>query len=134
MCLLSTAKQLEKEQLYLLIKLIVCTGLSIPDLLGLTLEMVQHGEVLSKAGGKKRLLRIPKCLQEELLHYVQRRGDMDGLLFVTRNGKLLNRVVIFRQLQQLCRKAEVSEEKGNLRRLRKLYQTTRPEIEKISLS
>ena len=127
--LLSTAKQLGKEQLYLLIKLLVCTGLPLPDLLGITAETVQKKEIVSKAGGEKQITKIPECLCEELLRYAQKESNAEGLLFVTRNGRPLDRVTVFRQLQRLCREAQIPEEKGNPRCLRKLYQTTRSEVE-----
>ncbi|MCM1297070.1 MAG: site-specific integrase [Muribaculaceae bacterium] len=126
--LLSAAKNEGKEQLYLLIKLLVCTGLPLPELAVITLETVQQGKLVSEAGGEKRSVQIPECLQKELLCYIKKEYRREGPLFVTKTGQPMDRGSVFRQLRQLCREAQVPEEKGNVRCLRKLYETTRSEV------
>ncbi len=124
--LLSTARVLENEQVYLLVKTFALTGIAVQDLPRVTVEAVLKGEVPLEEGP----LRLPVCLQEELLDFAQRSGLQLGPVFVTkRERKPLGRTVVTAYIRQLCREARVPEEKGSPRQLRRLYQNTRKEIE-----
>ena len=118
-----------KEKAYLLVKLFATTPLNVQDLDKVTVEAVMEGRFLTMPSGIKTLVRIPKCLQEELLHFADREGRLTGSLFVTKEGKALNRTYICTIIRQLCQAAQVPEEKGNPRCLRKLYQSTLATIE-----
>ena len=48
---------------------------------------------------------------------------------MTKEGKALDRTYVCTIVRQLCRAAQVSEEKGNPRCLRRLYQNTLATIE-----
>lgn len=127
--LLQTAKLLGKEKAYLLVKLFATTPLNVQDLDKLTVEAVTEGRFLTTPSGIKTLVRIPKCLREELLHFADREGRLTGPLFVTREGRALNRTYICTLIRQLCPAAQVAEEKGNPRCLRRLYQSTLTAVE-----
>ncbi len=127
--LLSTARLLGKERLYLIIKGLVCTGLPLPELLTLTVETAQQGKVVCRVGGAKQLVRLPESLRAEFLSYAQREGRGTGLVFATRSGGPVDRANIHRELQQLCAEARVSPEKGTPRCMKKLYQSTRAGVE-----
>ena len=127
--LLSTARLLEKERLYLIIKGLVCTGLPLPELLEVTVEAVQQGRVIYRAGRAKQIVRFPESLREELLAYARNEGRSTGLVFVTRSGGPIDRSNIHRELRQLCAEARVSPEKGTPRYMKKLYQATRAGVE-----
>lgn len=127
--LLQTAKLLGKEKAYLLVTLFATTPLNVQELDKVTVEAVTEGRFLTMPSGIKTLVRLPKCLQEELLHFADREGRLTGSLFVTREGKTLNRTYICTLIRQLCQAAQVPEEKGNPRCLRKLYQSTLATIE-----
>ena len=126
--LLDTARALKKERLYLQIKTIICPGLSISDLLGLTVEMVLQGQVVCGDGQAQQFIRLPECLQKELLAYAQQQGRERGYVFVTRNGCLMNRSNVFRAMQQLCKEAQVAEGKGTPSCMKRLYQSTLFEV------
>lgn len=128
--LLQTAKILGKEKAYLLVKLFATTPLNVQELDKVTVETVTEGRLLTMPNGIKTLVCIPKCLQKELLHFADREGRHTGPLFVTREGKALNRTYIRTIIRQLCHAAQVSEEKGNPRCLHKMYQATREGIER----
>ena len=68
-------------------------------------------------------------LRDELLSFANREGRLAGPLFVTKEGKALDRTYVCTIVRQLCRAAQVSEEKGNPRCLRRLYQNTLATIE-----
>ena len=74
-------------------------------------------------------LKFPECLRRELLDYARRRGISSGPIFVTRTGRPCGRAGVSVSIRRLCRDAQVPPEKGNPRCLRKLYYTTRAEIE-----
>jgi len=123
--LLSTARLLGKEREYLLIKLFGATGLTLRDLPRLTVEAVQDGKV----GLPASVIRIPNCLQEELLDYIQRERIVSGPVFVTKAGNPIRRNNITRMIQGICKDARVPEEKANPRCLKKLYQATQDNIQ-----
>ena len=127
--LLQAAKLLDKERGYLLVKLFATTPLNVQELDKVTVEAVTEGQILTKPNGVKALVKFPACLQEELLHFARREGRLTGPLFVTKEGKPLNRTYVCTIIRQLCPAAQVSEEKGNPRCLKRLYQNTLATIE-----
>lgn len=123
--LLSTAKLLEKEQVYLLIKVLGSMGLALCDLPQLTVQAVQDGKIRISSA----ILHIPGCLQEELLDYIHRKGFTSGPVFVTKTGKPIRRTSVTAMIRRLCRDAQVPCDKATPRCLRKLYQTTQASIQ-----
>ena len=93
-----------------------------------TRELVQAGGGTLSWRGNRREYSISVYLQQELLEYAAEIEVRQGPIFVTRNGKPLDRSNLFREMRELCRAAGVSEEKGNTRALRNLYQTTQNDI------
>ncbi len=65
-----------------------------------------------------------------MLDYAARQGIRSGPIFLTRAGKLIDRTYAAQSIRRLCPAAQVPEEKGNPRCLRKMYQTTRDGIER----
>lgn len=126
--LLSTAKALGKRQLYLLIKLFAATGLPVQELPKVTVETAA-GSLVIAPGGERQMLHIPECLRQELLDFAKAAGRTTGPLFVTRAGTPLGRTNVSNAIRRLCAEAQVPEEKGNPRCLRRLYQSTRSGIE-----
>ena len=126
--LLQTARLLGKERLYLLIKLFGCTGIAVQNLERVTVEAVIIGEIQVGSSKKPQCIRLPDCLQRELLDYAERSGRTSGVLFVTRDGKPLSRTNVADGIRHLCHDAQVAEEKGNPSCLRRLYQQTQDNI------
>ena len=118
--LLSTARQLGKERLYLLVKLFGSTDLSVGELDQLTAEALR-GEAPCPA-------RLPGFLRQELLNYARRQGIASGPLFCTKKGNPLGRTAVTDSMKQLCRDARVSEEKANPRCLKRLWQATQDSV------
>lgn len=127
--LLSTARTLGIERAYLLVKVFACTGLSLQELPHLTVEAVEENRLSVKSNGVRRIIHIPSSLRRELKGYIHRTGVTSGSVFVTRNGKRLNRTCVTAVIQSLARDARVTPEKCNPRCLRKLYQSTMASIE-----
>ena len=118
--LLSTARILGKERIYLLVKLFGSTELPVGDLKLLTVEALR--------GEGECPVRLPEFLRRELLDYASRSGVVRGPLFQTRNGRPLGRTAVTDSMKQLCRDARVPEEKANPRCLKRLWQSTQDGI------
>ena len=127
--LLSTARALGKARTYFMVKAFAVLGLAIQDLQKLTAEAVREGMLVTSANHSRQLIRIPNCLQRELLGYLRREKIQTGPVFVTRSGMILNRTAVTGSIQQLARDARVPPEKCNPRCLRKLCQATREGVE-----
>ncbi len=127
--LLQTAKLLEKERVYMLVKVFGSVGLRIQDLPLLTVEAVREGKLISVVGNQRQTVRIPKCRQEELLDYAKRSGVSSGPIFVQRNGQPANRSEVAVSLRKLGEAAHIPEGKVTARALRKLCRQTRANIE-----
>lgn len=123
--LLSAARVLGCEQVYLLVKVFGSTGLALQELPRLTVEAAQAGRLYLSG----LVLHIPVCLREELLDYAARKGVAAGPLFVTRSGTPIRRTTVTTYIQRLARDACVPPEKCNPRCLRKLYLATQENIQ-----
>lgn len=107
--LLQTARNLENERSYLLIKVFATTGLNVQELSKLTVESVREGRLIVSPNGSKRLIRLPACLQSELSHYIRCNQIADGPVFRTRGGVALCRSVVTKYIRDLCHDARVDE-------------------------
>lgn len=128
--LVKTAKQENNEKLSLVVQTICGTGIRVSELQHITIEAVKQGEAAVSCKGKIRKIFIVKALQKKLLRYARKQGITSGLLFVTKNGKPLNRSNIWRQMKDLCVKAGVSPYKVFPHNLRHLFARTFYGIEK----
>lgn len=127
--LLRTAKTLDKEKEYLLVKLFAATGLFVQELPEVTVEAVVEGKIVCDQNKYKQLVAIPHCLKKELLNYAQRNGIGFGPIFQTRSGRPIHRTYISALISRLCEEARIPREKGNPKCLRKLYLTTKAGVE-----
>jgi len=126
--LLNAAKH--KEQLNLVIRTICATGIRVSELKYFTVDAVRTGEVSVKCKSKTRTILIPGDLRKLLLNYVKKCGITEGSVFVTRNGKPLDRSFIWAQMKGLCKAAKVNPSKVFPHNLRKLFARTFYGIEK----
>ena len=105
------------------------TSISLQNLSKLTVEAVQENRVQVVDHGCPRLVHIPACVRTDLLSYAKKKGILHGPIFITRNGRPLNRATVAMLIGRICRDAQVPREKGNPRCLKRLYQTTQASIE-----
>lgn len=131
--LLTTARDLGQEQLYMIVKTLGNTGVRIQDLPLLTVDTVEERKLCEEATGnrhgKRQEVHIPECLAGELLEYAMRRGIQNGSLFLAKNGKPLSRTAVAASLQQLGKAANLPEGKSTAIALRKMWQQNRASIE-----
>lgn len=128
--LLSAARSLDREQTYLLVKVFGNSDLPVQELSRLTVEAARAGMISISRRCSKEIIRFPDSVCRELLDYAERQGVSTGPIFLTRAGKLIDRTYAAQSIRRLCPTAQVPEEKGNPRCLRKMYQATREGIER----
>ena len=126
--LLAASKK--NEQLNLVIQTICGTGIRVSELRYFTMEAIRYGEVTVDCKGKTRTILVPGKLKNILLNYAKRHGITAGPIFVTRNGKPLNRSNIWSAMKKLCESAGVKPSKVFPHNLRKLFARTFYGIEK----
>ncbi len=127
--LLRTAKALDKEKVYLLVKLFAATGLFAQELPEVTVEAVREGKIVCDQNRYKQIVTVPNCLQKELLDFAQREGIGSGSIFQSRDGRPMHRTYVSAVIRSLCEEAKVPREKGNPKCLRKLYLSTKAGVE-----
>ena len=67
---------------------------------------------------------MAKKLREKLKRYIKLRGISSGSVFITRNGKPIDRSNIHHAMKKLCRQAGVESEKVFPHNLRHLFAVT----------
>ena len=118
------------RQLQLVMETICATGIRVSELRFFTVEAVQQGEVVVNCKGKTRTILIPGKLRKLLIDFAKKEKIRSGVIFVTRNGKPLNRSCIWQQMKALCEAAGVNPSKVFPHNLRKLFARTFYGIEK----
>ena len=126
--LLEAAKK--DSQLQLVMQTICGTGIRVSELRFFTVEAAKQGEVADRCKGKSRTILIPGKLKRLLLSYAQKHNIRSGAIFLSRNGKPLNRSCIWAQMKRLCASAGVNPAKVFPHNLRKLFARTFYSIEK----
>ena len=111
MRLLNEAWKQGNLRLYYLMQTLGGTGIRVSELPFITVEAVKNGKAVVDCKGKRREILIPKKLREKLLAYCAGANIASGCVFVTRNGKPLNRSNVWKELQRLCAEAGVDRRK-----------------------
>ncbi len=119
-----------QEQLNLVIQTICGTGIRVSEIRYFTVESVSRGEVTVQCKSKTRTILVPGKLKKRLLSYAKKCGIQKGGIFLTKNGKALDRSNIWAQMKRLCKTACVNPAKVFPHNLRKLFARTFYSIEK----
>ncbi len=128
--LVRTAENKNNERLSLLIQTICGTGIRVSEVEHITVEAVHRGEAIVSCKGKTRRVFIVSALRKKLLQYTKEHGIKSGMIFVTKNGKAMNRSNIWAEMKKLCKEAGVSPNKVFPHNLRHLFARTFYGIEK----
>ena len=128
--LVRAAEQAENERLSLVIQTICATGIRVSELRFITAKAVQCGRAEVSNKGKRRTVFLPDKLRKLLRAYLQKQKITAGAVFVSRNGKTLNRSNIWRDMKALCESAGVEPGKVFPHNLRHLFARTFYSIEK----
>lgn len=119
-----------QEQLNLVIQTICGTGIRVSELRYFTVEAIRRGEITVRCKSKTRTILIPGKLKKLLLNYAAKKNIQSGAVFITRNGRPLDRSNIWAQMKGLCKAAGVKPSKVFPHNLRKLFARTFYRIEK----
>lgn len=128
--LLQAAKAKQNERLYLLLQTVCSTGIRVSELKHITVEAVMHGKAEISCKGKRRTVFLPDKLCKMLKRYIRERKILSGPVFVTKNGKPLDRSNIWSDMKKLCATADVSEKKVFPHNLRHLFARTYYSLQK----
>ena len=122
--LLAAAKKKKNQRLYLLMQTVCTTGIRVSELCFVTVKAVWEGRAEVKCKGKHRTVFLPKGLCKILREYSKAREIKEGPVFVTKNGRPLDRSNIWSDMKKLCAEAGVSEKKVFPHNLRHLFART----------
>ena len=122
--LLTSAKNGKNERLYYLMQTIASTGLRVSEIKYVTVEAVKNGESVIKCKGKIRQIFMPKKLCKMLKGYIKSKNIKSGAVFVSRNGRPLDRSNIWKMLKTLCESANVDKSKVFPHNFRHLFART----------
>jgi len=120
----------KQEQLKLVMQTICGTGIRVSELRYFTVEAVRSGEVSVRCKNKTRTILVPGKLKKLLLNYAKRESITEGPVFVSKNGRPLDRSNIWARMKRLCHAADVNPAKVFPHNLRKLFARTFYGIEK----
>lgn len=122
--LLVAAKENQDERLYMLLQTICATGIRVSEHQYITVESLQQGKVTVLNKGKRRDIFFPKELKKLLIRYCKVMDIKSGSIFITKNGKPLNRSNIWTMMKELCKIANVEAKKVFPHNLRHLFALT----------
>lgn len=128
--LLAAAKNKNNERLWLLMQTVCSTGIRISELKYITVESVSSGVATISCKGKTRQVFLPKQLCINLSKYTKNKKIMKGSVFVSKNGRPLDRSNIWADMKKLCMLAGVKESKVFPHNLRHLFARTYYSVQK----
>lgn len=128
--LLTAAKQKKNQRLYYLMQTICSAGIRVSELKFITVDAVRNGQATINCKGKMRIVILPKQLCKMLKGYMSEQKIISGSVFVSKNGKPLDRSNIWSDMKKLCESANVSKDKVFPHNLRHLFARTYYSIQK----
>lgn len=128
--LLDAARSKKNERLYLLMQTICSTGIRVSELKFITVAAVSSGVAEIRCKGKFRQVFLPKKLCKILTDYIRERKIKSGAVFISKNGKPLDRSNIWADMKKLCEVAGVSKDKVFPHNLRHLFARTYYSLQK----
>ncbi len=122
--LLAQAQRQQDIQLYLLVKVLACTDLIPSDLVLLTREALEEGQVRGKMRGTDRLVPIPAALLGDLREFALYRNIRTGPIFRSASGKPFVRTAVTKLIGALGAELGLDPGKATPRNLHRLYLST----------
>lgn len=122
--LLTAAKAKGNRKLYYMMQTICSTGIRVSELKYITLESLKKKQAVISLKGKTRIIIIPDFLCRLLLKYTKDEKIESGAVFISKNGKVMDRSNIWKSMKNLCKSANVRKEKVFPHNLRHLFART----------
>ena len=120
----------KNTRMSLVIQTIGSTGIRISELHYVTVKALEKGKIQVICKGKIREILLPDLLIKRLMEYCEKEGIYEGEVFVTRNGKSMDRSNIWRNMKRICKRAGICESKVYPHNLRHLFAKVYYEKEK----
>ena len=114
----------------MLMQTICSTGIRVSELQYITVEAVKNGQAVIHCKGKMRVVMLTHELCRALKSYLHEKKIKSGSVFVSKNGRPLNRSNIWNDMKKLCEAAGVDKSKVFPHNLRHLFARTYYSIEK----
>lgn len=128
--LLEAARQSGAKRTLLVLQTLCATGIRVSELAYITAEAVHRRRAAIRCKGKCREILLPSQLCKRLERWCARQRIRSGPVFLTRNGRPLDRITVWKEMKALCKRAGVSEKKVFPHNLRHLFARTFYGIEK----
>ena len=128
--LVEAARQQGKKRLEMVLQTLCSMGLRISELKFVTVEAVREGKIQIFNKGKNRIVFLPGKLKKHLCSYIRKEKRASGPVFVTRNGRPLDRSNVWREMKRLKDGAGVPGKKIYPHGLRHLFARTFYELKK----
>lgn len=128
--LLKAAKEKGNNKLYFIMQTICSCGIRVSELKYITVSAIHSCSASINLKGKIRVVILPKNLCMMLKKYISKEKIKSGSVFISRNGKPLDRSNIWKMLKSLCKVANVAKEKVFPHNLRHLFARTFYTIQK----
>lgn len=128
--LLLSARERGKIRLYHILLTLCSTGIRISELKYITADAVRQGRAEIDMKGKHRVILLPNELKNKLKDYMDQQNIRTGSVFITRNGKPVDRSNIFHEMKRLSAYAGVKPKKVYPHNLRHLFARSFYAVEK----
>lgn len=122
--LLLAAKNKKDKRIYYLMQTICSTGIRVSELKYIDTNAVKKGKAVINCKGKMRIVLLPKELCIKLSEYIKVNRIKKGSVFVSKNGKPLDRSYIWKLLKNISKDANVLKNKVYPHNLRHLFART----------
>lgn len=116
--LVYTALQNDNERLAMMIQVLCHTDLRFCELGLLTVEALETGVVYVQRKNHEIKIIIPGMILEDLNIYVKHNGIINGVIFRTKNGSLVNRSNFCKDLRKTCVTAGIDENTGSIQHVK----------------
>lgn len=116
-----TAESRRQKKLSLILQTLCATGIRISELKFFTVEMIRQGKIIVNCKSKTRIVFLVNDLKKKLLRYAAEQQIKNGMIFITRTGKPVNRTNVWKEMKMLCDDAHVNPRKVFPHNLRHLF-------------
>lgn len=128
--LLNAARSTGNKRSQLLLETICSTRIRVSELQFITAEAVRRHKASIRCKGKCREILLPAEVCHRLTRWCQKHHIHNGPIFLSRQGKPLCRVTVWKLLKALCSRANVAWKKVFPHNLRHLFARTFYDLEK----
>lgn len=122
--LVQTAQTEKKTRLALILETLCATGIRVSEVKYITVQAAEAGRAEISLKGKVRVILMPNKLCRKLIKYAKKQKIASGEIFITGNGKSINRKQIWAEMKTLARSAGIRASKVFPHNLRHLFART----------